>query len=599
MLRVFYIIKTIILVNVIGLGALLSLGDSDEDDSSRTSTETEYVSTADVSSEDVRISDLSAYFDTSAIREKQVKLKGNGEDVVTILVYVNGSDLESDDSEATTDISEMVSAGTSDKVNCLIQTMGTKKWNKKFGIAADHSQRYKIVDDGLELVDDSLGQLDCTDPATLTDFIKWGTENYPANRYILMFWDHGAGPVYGFGYDEWQGEDESMTMAEMQNALSSAGVYFDFIGMDCCIMSCMETTLALYDYCDYAILSEEYESGLGWSYKGWLSAINQNSSIDTVSLAKIAIDDNVNENENDSVDGSSACMSLIDESMMKILYTAWVNFAYENEDALLGENYSQKVTQSDRTHPLLRKKSLSDYYDYFSDCYSNLEDIWDSYSMELSDYYITDIMAVAQNIDSDSADALAAAVSSTIIYNRTTSDDTSLTGLSVTLPYGDSDFYEMLKSVFAGCGIDIDYIAWLGKFVTAEGADDYYDYDSQWNDWDGWDSYDDDYDWDEWDYSGDGDYWGDDDLWGWDSGDIYYDDYTYYNYGYDDPEDYLEYSNDGPDYYIDYDDPGYFEDYDDPGYYEDYGGPGYYDDYYYDDYDYDDYGDFYDPWFDF
>jgi len=467
---------------------------------------------------------LGEYFDTSVVRERLVKLKGNNTDKVTVLVYMNGSDLESEAGEATEDISEMVKAGTSDNVNVVIQTMGTKKWSDQYGIASNHSQRYKVVDGGLELLDDSLKQLDCTKASTLSDFIKWGASNYPADRYILQFWNHGAGPVYGFGYDQWQGEDATLTIDEMRTALADGGVFFDFIGMDCCIMSCMEVCMALYDYCDYMILSEEFESGLGWEYSGWMSALNKNSSIDTVELGKIAIDDNVDANEEDW-DGDSACLALIDESVMKVLYAAWTQFAYANEDSLLGENYSQKINRSRRTHPILNKKN--GYWGYGDEgFFSNFGE-----DAQLSDYYITDIMAVAQNIDSKESDALSAALSGCIAYSRATSDNDYMTGLSVTLPYGDREFYGQLKSVFGKCGFDDTYISWLGNFVTAEGANEFYSYEEDWgDDWNGWDDYEDDYDWQFWDLFSDDEYWEEDEYFGWD-------DYHYYNdcyYFYDD-----------------------------------------------------------------
>lgn len=143
-------------------------------------------------------------FPEDMVKEKQTEIKGDGKDQATVFVYMNGSDLESEDGEATEDLCEMLAANISSQVNVLVETIGTKSWSKRLGIASDHTQRYKVEAGNLVLVDDSLGQLDCTSPDTLADFISWGAENYPANRYILIFWDHGAGPVYGFGYDEHQ-----------------------------------------------------------------------------------------------------------------------------------------------------------------------------------------------------------------------------------------------------------------------------------------------------------------------------------------------------------------------------------------------------------
>lgn len=456
----------------------------------------------------------------------------------TILVYMNGSDLESESGEATEDIAEMVQAKYSDNVNIIIQTMGTKNWQKRWGISSKHSQRYKVVEDGLELVDDSLSQLDCTDGRTLIDFINWGVKTYPADRYILQMWDHGGGPVYGFGYDEFQGDDAALTVAEMRYAIAQTGVFFDFIGMDCCIMSNIETCCALYDAADYMILSEDFESGLGWSYTGWLNAISKNPAIPTVDLAKIAIDDFVESNENDE-GGDTGILTLIDESVMKVLYSAWTDFAYANESTLLASNYSEKVIRK-KGGRILPRMDRGGFFDS-----------WGEEDVNMADYYVTDIMAVAQNIDSEEKEALSSALANAIVYSKNTSTNT-LTGLSVTLPYGDSDFYVQLKDVFSKCGIDESYISWLEKFVSSSGSDSFYNYSDWEDDWSGWDSYEDDYNWNDWD----SEYYEDDSMGNWcQDGSC-----SYNNYSYDEQNDYYYYDDS-----YSYDD----SDYDDDYYYDD------------------------------
>ena len=301
--------------------------------------------------------DFSRYFPDGVIRDKKVTPKGNGEDTVTILVFMNGSNLESEDSEATTDLSEMVAAGSSEKVNIIVQTMGTKKWDKKFGIAPDRSLIYKVEGNGLTLLKDDIGQQDCTAEKTLSDFIIWGAQNYPADRYALLFWNHGGGPVYGFGYDEWNSdENAALTIDEMQSAMKRAGVYFDFVGMDCCLMSCLEVCCAFYDYCDYMVLSEDFESGLGWEYTSWLKALYKNTSMDTVELGRMICDSMVEANETQE-GGDKSSMTVIDMSVLKVLYAAWTDFAYANESALLGTNFSRptKRVLGGRTLPRLSR----------------------------------------------------------------------------------------------------------------------------------------------------------------------------------------------------------------------------------------------------
>ncbi|MBO4266826.1 MAG: hypothetical protein J5910_06505 [Lachnospiraceae bacterium] len=33
------------------------------------------------------------------------------------------------------------------------------------------------------------------DEKTLENFVSWSTENYPADRYMLILWDHGGRTV--------------------------------------------------------------------------------------------------------------------------------------------------------------------------------------------------------------------------------------------------------------------------------------------------------------------------------------------------------------------------------------------------------------------
>ena len=404
------------------------------------------------------------------VRSQLVTPVGNGEDEVTVLVYLNGSNLETYNGFASEDIGEILEAESSDKLHILIQTMGTQAWWDD-RIAADHSQRFEVKDHELVLVNDNLPQLDCTDPQTLLDFLEWGGKRYNSDRYFLVMWDHGAGSVDGFGYDEWQDWDSSLTIDEIAQALYLSGLKFDFIGMDACIMASIEVCYALYDYCDYCVLSEDFESALGWSYGGWLSALADNTSIDTPSLAKILIDDMVDRNAIDYY-GSSSTLALIDERYIPATFDAWINFAYANEESLLAVNYSREVERSGRAHPKV--------------------------SSQLANYYITDMLALTVSISSPQTKSMVGKLASCVAYYNCSFDNTGLTGLSVTLPYGDNDFYASLGQMFAGIGIDKRYIQWLGNFQTEAAADNYYDYYDFDNEWEGWEDYEDWGDYEDW-----------------------------------------------------------------------------------------------------
>ena len=455
-------------------------------------------------------------------------------ETATVLVYMNGSDLESYAGEATSDIAEMLESGIGEKANVVIETLGTREW-QNYGIASDHTQRYVIKNGKLELVDDSLGQLDTTAPETLADFISWGVKNYPADRYMLIMWDHGAGPVYGFGVDEWQSEDAALTLDEMKQALeANKDVHFDFIGMDCCIMSSLETYVALSPYCDYAIMSEDFEPGVGWSYTNWMSKLEANPGMSTVDLGKVIVDDMISAVKEDPENGE-ATLALVDMSAVDGLYKAWVDFAYENKETLLSSNYSQEVEQHGRLDELANGASGetrpgghgqggqqgsgegsqqgSEWdYGYSSEGYgygyedfgygyedygygygesfddgswgeygdwSNFYDSWDfdGSDVTMSDYYVTDILAVADAVNSDKSAALADAMNQAIVHYNRTDGEEGLSGIGVTLPYGDAEFYDQLDDIFEAVGIDGEYVNWLEEFVNAEGANSFYEYD--------------------------------------------------------------------------------------------------------------------------
>ncbi|MCR5746872.1 MAG: hypothetical protein K6G03_04120 [Lachnospiraceae bacterium] len=405
----------------------------------------------------------------------QTDLEYNDAGTVTVLVYMNGSDLESQGAEATTDISEMLKAGVGDKVNVIIQTMGTKEWHD-YDISSKTSQIYRVNGNKLELIEADLGQLDCTAPGTLSDFIGYGKSHYPADRYMLVFWDHGAGPVYGFGYDEWNDDPEAaLTLNEMTEAFSNnKDVKFDIIGMDCCIMSNLETCYALAPFCRYSILSEDFQSAIGWDYMTWLKELEKHPNITSPVLGKKIIDSIINANETDEY-GDTTTIAMINEAAVPDLYKAWTAYAYANESKLLGTNYSKKH----------RAKGRSSIFDSLTEWAQDMSEV------TLADYYISDMLALIESVgvEDEKTDTLRSALKKCMAYFGHTSDANELTGLSVSLPYGDDDLYSRIRDIYSKCGFDKEYIDWLGKFVKAQGGDSYQDYEDFEQNWGGWASY--------------------------------------------------------------------------------------------------------------
>ncbi len=450
----------------------------------------------------------------SAIREPFVTLKGDNQDTVTVMIYMNGSNLESDHGMASDDIREILKATLSENVNVVIQTGGTKRWKTK-AIASDHSQRFLVENGALTLVDDSLGQLDITDPQTLEDFIVFCDTYYPADRNMLIMWNHGSGAVYGFGYDENVDDyTAALTLDEMQDAIRNSGVKFEMIGFDACLMGGLETACAFYDTADYLIASEDFESGRGWEYQNWLTVLGMDSSTPMEQVGKVIIDDFVKESQQTGADG---ILALINLRYTRLLFQAWIDFAYSAHDDLLECNYSMEMSRSDRASlwfatPL--ERIMRDPW----------ENLFDSNENTLKEYnYAVDLMALAATLSTEEAEALKAALGMALVYSSATAGDAEMTGLSVTLPYNSEYFYNDMEEIYTNCGFDDEYIAFLESFVDAEVQDNYdwgqsewggwetYEEEEEeynWEDWDQWEEYQqNDFGWDEYDYTSDWEDW--------------------------------------------------------------------------------------------
>lgn len=84
------------------------------------------------------------------------------------------------------------------------------------------------------------GTKDMSDPATLREFINYCKANYPAQKYLLIIDDHGAGWP-GSCSDELNGGGGLLTMTELKNAISSSDLqHVDIVTFHACLMAMVE-----------------------------------------------------------------------------------------------------------------------------------------------------------------------------------------------------------------------------------------------------------------------------------------------------------------------------------------------------------------------
>ena len=190
----------------------------------------------------------------------------------TVMIYLCGTDLESRSQSATHNLQQIAETVPVDSVNVVIETGGAREWHaeKKLGlqIANDRLQRWTWGPDGFTLVEEQPEA--CMSHAdTLSGFIRWSAEKYPAKKYMLLLWDHGGGSSSGLICDENYGMT-IMPVYSLERALKDGGTHFNLILTDTCLMASLEMSQAVAPYADYLAASEEVMAGDGTAYTQWL-----------------------------------------------------------------------------------------------------------------------------------------------------------------------------------------------------------------------------------------------------------------------------------------------------------------------------------------
>ncbi len=244
---------------------------------------------------------------------------------VVVMEYIIGSNLEDGRGCASMNIAQMKDATSKgDGVDFVLEAGGSERWFTD-GIDDSTVGRYVISGGKLETAELLDSSISLSDPKHLTEFIKWTKENYPADRYMLVLWDHGGGFASGYGVDDLntrEDEQQLMTASEIINAIRDADTQFDVIGFDACLMQNVEYANAFEPYADYYLASEETEPGTGWFYTAGFGRLAEDPTLSTEEFGKSMISsyDQVNRIINDGKPDPSCTLSLVDLTLVKPVY---------------------------------------------------------------------------------------------------------------------------------------------------------------------------------------------------------------------------------------------------------------------------------------
>ncbi|MEA5534599.1 lectin-like protein [Crocosphaera sp. XPORK-15E] len=229
-----------------------------------------------------------------SLNSPQPTIVGEARDSWTIIVYMAAdNDLEMN---AIRDLNELESINLPDNVNIVVQLDRSEGYDSSNGDWTDtrrglvqydpnsSTNNGQIVSLGEAT---AIGEANMGDGATLTEFIDWSKENYAAQNYALVVWNHGGG-LSGVAWDDQSvidGVVDNLGIAEISQAVDNSQVdKFGVIGFDASSQGLIEHGYDLRNLTEVFVASQDLEPGDGWNYEGLLQSIVAEPTLDSEDL---------------------------------------------------------------------------------------------------------------------------------------------------------------------------------------------------------------------------------------------------------------------------------------------------------------------------
>lgn len=384
--------------------------------------------------------------ETNEASEPSETAESQNADTWSVFLYMCGTDLESEGGAATQNLQELMSVSQSDNVSFIVQTGGTAAWQTE-GIDPKSLQRWELEGGSLSLVDEqpltSMG-----DAQTLGDFLSWGVQSYPADKYMVAFWNHGGGSAAGVEFDELFDSD-SLSLSELSLGLSAAGAPFEIIGFDTCLMASLENAAAIAPYGSYMVASEELEPGGGWDYAAWVQYLCDHPEESGLEIGTAICDSYFAKCEANE-EGAMATLSVTDLSVIPELAA--------NFDAMAGEmtGVTSDITAYQTfIQGIMRAENYGGNND--DEGYTNMVDLGD-------------LAINTESVLSDTADALLDSLFAAVKYSVKGESRSEANGLSVYFPLAiNSDELTVYSSTAATSESYLRFIEAVTDWQVPEG----------------------------------------------------------------------------------------------------------------------------------
>ncbi len=288
------------------------------------------------------------YTDKVSIEVTEEKLALN-----TVLIYMCGADLESENGLASGDLEEIASvSGQTEDTNIVVEAGGASSWASTYSSVINKSylNRFHLSNKGY-VKDEQITKASMGLSSTLQSFLEWGIQTYPAQNYGLILWNHGGG-MWGVCYDE-NYKDNSLYDNEVVSAVTGArntlGITdkFKWIGYDACLMGLQDVAEFNSPYFEYMVAAQESEAGYGWDYDTWVD--NLFAGDDYPTIFKAICDGFITDNGGVSASGSTyngtyypadQTLAYYDLSKMAAYKEAWENLAGQLKNKITSSNKS-------------------------------------------------------------------------------------------------------------------------------------------------------------------------------------------------------------------------------------------------------------------
>ena len=354
----------------------------------------------------------------------------------TIMLYMVGSDLESNFGAASSDLEEISSSLPNlDDINVVIYLGGSESYYNSY-VREDENVILELTEEGLVPVEE-IPAKNMGSSETLSYFINYVTDSYNTDEYSLILWDHGGGPLIGYGLDETTGD--ILTLKEIEESLNDTEFNEDnklgFIGFDACLMGSFEVANLLDSYTNYLIASEETIPGNGWNYS-FLTDLSKDDN--NVEIGKKVIDTYFDYYES-RTNMYDLTLSLLDLSKIDDLNNSLNNFfGYLNSDLSVNTFAGYAKTR-------VKAKTFGGY-------------------SSSAQYDLVDLSNMIELTGGNSADDVIADINDLVIYNKANINNAN--GLTIYYPYSNKSLAVTHMSTYKSLGIINNYSSYIENFTN-------------------------------------------------------------------------------------------------------------------------------------